>query len=172
MTVRHSLLAILADRPTHGYDLKSAFERSTAGAWPLNVGQVYTTLRRLERDGLVRPEGAGDGARQSWTITEPGREALEAWYATPVDDDPPARDELAIKVLLAVGAGSVDVADVLQSQREAAMDRLQRLTRQKQAADPEAELPWTLLLDALILKAEAEVRWIDLCEARLREAGR
>lgn len=168
MTVRNSLLALLAQGPAHGYALKAAFEGGTAGAWPLNVGQVYQTLRRLERDGLVEPAATGDAERQSWRITDLGRAELERWYASPVDDDPPARDELAIKVLLAVAAEAVDVAPILQSQRERSMERLQRYTRLKAQADPERELPWLLLLDALVLKTEAEIRWLDLCEERLR----
>ncbi len=168
MSVRNSLLALLAEHPAHGYALKSSFEKSTAGTWPLNVGQVYTTLGRLERDGLVETEGVDD-TRQTWRITKSGRAALEQWYASPVADDPPTRDELAIKVLLAVAADDVDVSGILQGQRAATMERLQELTRHKRKADPERELPWILLLDALILKAEAEIRWLDLCEERLRQ---
>lgn len=172
MSVRHSLLAILADQPAHGYGLKSSFEKSTAGTWPLNVGQVYTTLRRLERDGFVESEGVDDGPRQTWRITEAGRTALAKWYRTPVEEDPPARDELSIKVLLAVAADAVDVTEILRAQRVATMERLQRFTRLKRDADPERELPWTLLVDSLILKAEAELKWLDLCEARLRDRKR
>lgn len=174
MTVRNSLLALLADEPAHGYGLKAGFEASTAGAWPLNVGQVYSTLARLERDGLVATSGSGgDRQRHTWRLTPAGREALQAWYATPIVEDPPSRDELAIKVLLAVAADAVDVAGLLQAQRTAGMQRLQDLTRQKAAADPDHELPWLLLLDALILKQEAELRWLDLVEQRLdaREAS-
>jgi DNA-binding PadR family transcriptional regulator len=167
VTVRHGLLAILAERPAHGYGLKSRFEKSTAGAWPLNVGQVYTTLGRLERDGLVKAERTGPSPRGSWKITSEGRAALGEWYASPVGDRPP-RDELAIKVLLAVAADAVDVSSILQAQRVATMERLQSYTRDKRRADPERELPWILLLDALILKAEAEIKWLDLCEERLR----
>ena len=101
----------------HGYALKTRFELSTAGAWPLNVGQVYTTLARLERDGLVEAGGAQDEARQAWRITPAGRSALAEWYDTPVALDPPQRDELAIKVLLAVAAGQVDVSAILHKQR-------------------------------------------------------
>lgn len=169
MSVRHSLLAILAQRPAHGYGLKASFEKSTADAWPLNVGQVYTTLARLERDGLVQSEGLDDGPRQTWLITDAGRAQLVEWYASPVADDPPARDELAIKVLLAVAADGEDVSAILQRQRMASMERLQSYTRHKLKADPERELPWLLLLDSLILKAEAEIKWLDLCEARLRQ---
>jgi DNA-binding PadR family transcriptional regulator len=167
MSVRHSLLALLAGEPAHGYGLKSGFEKSTAGAWPLNVGQVYTTLARLERDGMVTAEGGGDEERSTWRITREGRAELAAWYAAPVDDRP-ARDELAIKVLVALAAGSVDVTKILQAQRTATLERLQEWTRSKRRADPEADLAWLLLLDALILKAEAEVKWLDLCEERLR----
>ncbi|MFN0150437.1 MAG: PadR family transcriptional regulator [bacterium] len=172
MSVRHSLLAILAEQPAHGYGVKSRFERSTAGAWPLNVGQVYTTLRRLERDGLVAAEGASEGARQAWSITDAGRAALSVWFGTPISGDPPSRDELALKVLLAVAADAVDVGAILQSQRVATLERLQQYTLHKRDADPERELPWMLLLDALILKAEAEVKWLDLCEERLRRRRR
>ncbi len=167
MSVRNSILAILADHSTHGYGLKSEFEASTAGAWPLNVGQVYTTLNRLERDGLVEANEGDDPARRSWRITTVGRAELRDWYASPVDDRP-TRDELAIKVLLAVAADAVDVRAILQTQRAATMNQLQEYTRQKMAADPDRQLPWVLLLDAVILKAEAEVRWLDLCEERLR----
>lgn len=172
MSVKHSLLAILASGSTHGYGLKSGFERTTAGAWPLNVGQVYQTIARLERDGLVESEGLEGTARQTWRITKEGSRALSEWYRTPVVDESPPRDELAIKVLLAIAAGSVDVSNVLAAQREATMDHLKRLTRQKAKADPETELPWLLLLDSMILKAEAELRWIDLCGERLRASGR
>lgn len=173
MSVRNSLLAILATQPTHGYGLKSDFERSTSGAWPLNIGQVYTTLARLERDGLVEPLSVSeDSARQTWRITKKGRSELARWFGEPVESDPPPRDELAIKVLLAIAADRDDVSAILDAQRVATLERMAELTRQKQRADPEQELPWVLLLDALILKAKAEIEWIDLCEARLSRRGR
>jgi DNA-binding PadR family transcriptional regulator len=170
MSIPHSLLALLAREPAHGYGLKTTFEASTAGAWPLNVGQVYTTLARLERDGLVEASPSDDASRPTWNITASGRDALGAWYASPVDAGP-SRDEVAIKVLLAVAASSVDVREVLQRQRVATVRRLQEYTRHKSRADPDRDLAWVLLLDSFILKAEAEVKWLDLCEARLSEAG-
>lgn len=172
MSVRNSLLAILSTQPTHGYGLKADFERKTARAWPLNIGQVYTTLARLERDGMVEPESIDEGPRQTWRITDTGRAALADWFAAPVEDDPPARDELAIKVLLAVAADREDVGEILDRQRVATMERLHEYTRQKVRADPARELPWLLLLDALILKANAEIEWLALCEARLTQRSR
>lgn len=167
MSVRNSLLAILAERPAHGYALKSEFERFTAGFWPLNIGQVYTTLDRLERDGLVEPDHASERDRQAWKITRSGRNELSTWFQTPVDDRA-ARDELAIKMLLAIAGESVDISGLLQTQRAAAMSRLQQYTREKRAADPQRDLPWLLLLDAFVLKAEAELKWLDLCDERTR----
>jgi len=173
MTIRNSLLALLAEQPAHGYGLKSAFEERTAGTWSLNVGQVYTTLTRLERDGLVEPTpAAADGQKQTWRITEAGREVLGSWLDEPVAADPPPRDELVLKVLLATATESIDVVPILHAQRVASLERLQRLTRMKAKADPKDELAWTLLLDALVLDAQAQVKWLDLCEERLREQGR
>ncbi len=169
MSIRNSFLALLASQPAHGYGLKSFFEESTGGAWPLNAGQVYTTLSRLERDGLVEAEGDSDD-RRSWHVTEKGRHALADWYDAPVEDRS-TRDELVIKVLVAVATGESNMARVLQTQRSATMQRLQEYTRQKMEADPRAELPWVLMLDALILRAEAEVRWLELCEQRLELQG-
>lgn len=171
MSIRHSLLALLAEHPTHGYGLKSGFEASTAGAWPLNVGQVYTTLNRLERDGLVEAVGVGEGDRQDWRITGAGRTALAEWYASPIVDDPPSRDELTLKVLLAASASDVDASAIVRAQRVATLSRLQQYTQHKRAADPQKETAWLLLLDALILKAEAEVKWLDLCDQRLADRG-
>lgn len=156
-----------ADHATHGYGLKADFERRTAGIWPLNIGQVYTTLARLERDGLVRKETSED-QHHTWRLTDAGRAQLSQWYAAPVVADPPERDELAIKVLIAAATASEDVLGILQRQREATMLRLQTLTRHKVQADLDRDLAWLLLLDALVLKADAELRWLDLCEARLR----
>jgi DNA-binding PadR family transcriptional regulator len=168
MSVKHGLLALLAERPTHGYQLKSSFEKRTGGAWALNIGQVYTTLSRLERDGLVA-EVERDGDRVTYRITDAGRATLEDWYTAPVVADPPPRDELAIKLLIGVAANDVDVEALLQRQRTATVEQLQRYTVHKRRVDPAKELPLLLLLDSLILKAEAEIRWLDLCEQRLAQ---
>lgn len=168
MSVRSGILALLADQSGHGYGLKSRFDASTAGAWPLNVGQVYTTLTRLERDGLVRADESNDTARQAWAITTAGRDEVAAWFRTAVADQP-LRDELALKLLLAMSGRSADVQQLLQTQRAAAMTRLQEYTRQKRTQGALSPLQLVLLLDALILKAEAELKWLDLCEDRLQQ---
>jgi DNA-binding PadR family transcriptional regulator len=167
MSIKHGLLALLERGPMHGYQLRAAFEESTGGTWPLNIGQVYTTLARLERDGLVRPLGDTDAGQRPYQITGAGRSDLAAWFATPVGHRDRPRDELAIKLALALTTPGVDVHAVVQRQRGATMRTLQEYTRLKAGAEPPADLSWLLVLDAMIFQAEAEVRWLDHCEASL-----
>jgi DNA-binding PadR family transcriptional regulator len=167
LSVRFGLLALLDEAPRHGYHLKTAFERRTGGSWLLNIGQVYTTIQRLERDGLVESAG-GEEDRREYRITPTGRAELAAWFDNPVVAEAPARDELTIKVLLAVAAADVDVTALLQRQRRASIEQLQAYTRRKAQADPERDVAFLILLDALIFRTEAEVRWLDACDARIR----
>ncbi len=166
---RYGLLALLAEEPRHGYELKTAFVRRTGGEWAVNIGQVYTTLQRLERDGLVEPIG-GEGERNDYRLTAAGRAQLDAWYATPVVAEVPPRDELMIKVLLAVAAADVDITDLLQRQRRASVEQLQQYTQRKARANPTEDVAFLLMLDALIFRVEAEIRWLDAAEARIRHA--
>ncbi|MEU0565803.1 PadR family transcriptional regulator [Nonomuraea sp. NPDC005983] len=168
MSIRHGLLALLSNGPRYGYQLRVEFEASTGATWPLNIGQVYTTLSRMERDGLVEPGGADDQGRAVYTITEAGRGELERWFSTPVDQSDRPRDELAIKLAMAIAAGDADLAAVVQTQRAATMRALQDLTRAKRTAAKEG-LAQRLVLDSMIFKAEAEQRWLDHCEAVLKE---
>jgi DNA-binding PadR family transcriptional regulator len=170
MSVRHSLLALLERGPMHGYGLKSEFEAATGQMWPLNDGQVYTTLTRLERDGLVETDAETDGQR-SYRLTGAGREELGAWFSQAVRRDLVPRQELAIKLIFAVRSPSADVRRVIQQQRAATMRSLQELTRLKGDSGAGDDLAWTLTLDGLLFQGEAEVRWLDLCEARLAGAG-
>ncbi|MEV5412628.1 PadR family transcriptional regulator [Thermopolyspora sp. NPDC052614] len=134
MSIRHGLLALLSRGPRYGYQLRVEFEASIGGTWPLNIGQVYTTLSRMERDGLVAP-GEQDGqGRVVYSITEAGRSELTRWFATPVAQADRPRDELVIKLALAVTAPGVDVRRIIQAQRTATMRRMQQLTRAKRVA--------------------------------------
>ncbi|TDD07701.1 PadR family transcriptional regulator [Nonomuraea deserti] len=169
MSIRHGLLTLLCGGPRYGYQLRVEFEASTGATWPLNIGQVYTTLSRLERDGLVAPGGTDEQGRAVYTITEAGRAELERWFSTPVAQSDRPRDELAIKIAMAV-AGGVDVAQVIQLQRTATMRALQELTKAKRAAT--GGLAQRLIIDSLIFKAEAEQRWLDHCEAVSKGASK
>ncbi|MFC0529646.1 PadR family transcriptional regulator [Phytohabitans kaempferiae] len=167
MSIRHGLLALLERGPMYGYQLRAAFEESTGATWPLNIGQVYTTLSRLERDGLVRPLPENDGGQRPYEITDPGRTELAQWFATPISRTDRPRDELAIKLALALTTPGVDIRAVVQTQRTASMRTLQEYTRLKSRDAENVELPWRLVLDAMIFQAEAEIRWLDHCEASL-----
>jgi DNA-binding PadR family transcriptional regulator len=173
MSVKQALLALLEEGPRYGYQLRAQFEQRTGATWPLNVGQVYTTLTRLERDGLVEGTGADGEGHVVYRITEAGRGEVATWFTTPVARSQPPRDELAIKLALAVTVPGVDVGRVIQQQRSATMTALQDYTRLKRRAaegrQPE-DLAWSLVLDSLVFSAEAEIRWLDHCEARLRRA--
>ncbi|WP_020142160.1 PadR family transcriptional regulator [Terracoccus sp. 273MFTsu3.1] len=171
MSVKQGLLALLAEEPMYGARLRSEFEARTGGTWPLNVGQVYTTLARLERDGLVEPVGGSDDeGRIAYRLTDAGRTEIDAWWLTPVDRDSTPRDELVIKLALAVTAPGVDVPRVVQTQRTATLKHLRDLTRLKSRAsdEPDAhDLAWQLVLENLLFAAEAEVRWLDHVESTL-----
>ena len=69
MSVRHALLALLSEGPKYGLQLREEFEARTGEIWPLNVGQVYSTLQRLERDGLVESDGSGEAGPQKGNPT-------------------------------------------------------------------------------------------------------
>ncbi|SDD21034.1 PadR family transcriptional regulator [Glycomyces harbinensis] len=164
MSVKHSLLALLERGPAYGYQLRAAFESATGNTWPLNIGQVYTTLNRLERDHLVEALPENDSGQRPYRITESGRHHLAGWFASPVQAADRPRDELTIKLALAVTTPGVDVADVIQRQRSATLRLLQEFTRLK-AAEDHAELAWRLVLESMIFRAEAEIRWLDHTEA-------
>ena len=167
MAVREGLLALLSEGPSHGYQLKTAFEVATGGAWPLNVGQVYTTLDRLQRDGYVTSDEA-DGQKR-YSITAAGREELGGWWSTSPVDAPPPRDELVLKVLFAVQQGRGQALALITRQRTA-LTRLLQERRHAMRGGADAELATALVADALIARAEADLRWLDICEARVMRA--
>ena len=189
MSIRRGLLALLAQEPMYGAQLRTEFESRTGGTWPLNVGQVYTTLARLERDGLVEHDELVDGAGRAdseghiaYRLTDQGRTEVRHWWATPVDRGDTPRDELVIKLALAVTVPGVEIQRLVQTQRTATLRHLQDLTKLKRSTAEETggrgpgeqnELAWLLVLDNLVYAAEAEIRWLDHVETRLaRQANR
>jgi len=170
MSIRHAMLALLQEQPMHGYQLRQEFETRTGGTWPLNIGQAYTTLQRLQRDGLVEPVPDAEGEPERFRLTAAGREQAGSWWSTPVERGAPARDELAIKLALAVTLPGVDVDAVVRTQRTETMRSLQdyaRLKRRIPADVAGADLAWSLVLDSLVFQAEAEMRWLDHVEGRV-----
>lgn len=173
MSVKFGLLALFADGPKYGYQLRTEFEARTGGTWPVNVGQVYTTLERLERDGLVAAEGTNDEGRAVYAITDAGRAALDRWFSTPVADSDRPRNELAIKLLMAATTPGVDVTEVVQRQRTESLRLMRDYNTLRRAADEVDDVAGVLLLDSLVFALEGEVRWLDHVESTvLRRGGR
>jgi DNA-binding PadR family transcriptional regulator len=168
MAIRQGLLALLSQGPRYGYQLRAEFEASTGAIWPLNIGQVYTTLSRLERDGMVAPGEQDAQGRVVYTITEAGRAEMRRWLSTPVARSDRPRDELVVKLAMAVAAGA-DPRPVIRAQRTATMRALQELTRAMAGAEGPAQ---RLVLDSMVFQAEAEQRWLDHCEAVLTASPR
>ncbi|RNL50035.1 PadR family transcriptional regulator [Arthrobacter oryzae] len=170
MSIRHSLLALLQDRPRYGYQLRTEFEDRTGASWPLNVGQVYTTLDRLERDGLVCRDGEDDGGHVMYSITPAGRIEVRGWFTSSVARPNPPRNELAIKLALALTIPGPDAGAIIQAQRAVSLRALQEYSKSRRdttALQRPADTAKMLILDLLIFQTEAEIRWLDLCEARL-----
>ncbi|BCY11549.1 helix-turn-helix transcriptional regulator [Actinoplanes sp. L3-i22] len=169
MSVRHALLALLAEGPKYGLQLREEFEARTGEVWPLNVGQVYTTLQRLERDGLVEADDTAEpGPQRGYRLTDPGTRELADWLRTPPDLSSPPRDELVIKVLAALRVPGVDVRDVIQVHRRALVELMQQWTRLKE--DAGTDLGLALVVDAELFRLDSVIRWLDAAEGRVRRA--
>ena len=151
----------------HGYALCGHIQSASGDLLRVEEGSLYPALHRMEQEGWLR---------SSWRVTEKGRKAkfyeitaqgrteLKKWFDSPVRRSDRPRDEVAIKLALAITTPGVDVAKVVMTQRTATMRTLQEYTRLK--TQP-GDLPWLLVLDAMIFQAEAELRWLDHCEASL-----
>jgi DNA-binding PadR family transcriptional regulator len=170
--MRYPFLALLADRPAHGYELKQELESRFGDVLPpLNAGQIYTTLGRLERDGLVSSEGVEQNGRPNkrvYELTVAGRRAVEAWVEEPTPG-PKLRDDFFMKLVLAAGTGLADPQELIDRRRRSLLQALRDLdghrSRLPDAANPAGEL----LVEGASLHLEADLRWLDLCEQRLTD---
>jgi DNA-binding PadR family transcriptional regulator len=173
MSVRHALLALLSGGPKYGLQLREEFEANTGQVWPLNAGQVYTTLQRLERDGLVAAVGDGPdlvpGPQKVYRITETGSAELAEWLRVPPDLSTPPRDDLVMKVLIAARVPGTDVPDVIQAHRRYLVQLMQEWTRLKKD-DNGGDLAFALVVDSELFRLESVIRWLDAAETRLRRA--
>jgi DNA-binding PadR family transcriptional regulator len=168
VSVRHALLALLSEGPKYGLRLQQEFEERTGEVWPLNVGQVYITLQRLERDGLVESGSEGGaGPQKRFVITQAGGAELEGWLRTPAGDIPPPRDELVIKVLISLRVPGADVHDIVQVHRRHMIELMQRYGHLKAEA-AEDDIGLVLIADAELFRLEGIVRWLDAADTRLK----
>jgi DNA-binding PadR family transcriptional regulator len=171
--MRHAILALLAQQPGHGYDLKSRLEQDFGAAWPsVNIGQVYATLGRLERDGLVASEAVQQESRPEkkvYELTAGGRDALRQWL-TSETEVPRVTGEIFVKLLFAGLPGLAGLADrrlLVERQRARWLQALRDVNARALAGDPAA--PGTLLLEGAILHLQADLKWLELYEAQLEQ---
>jgi DNA-binding PadR family transcriptional regulator len=171
LSVRHALLALLSEGSKYGLQLREEFEAHTGEVWPLNVGQVYATLQRLERDGLVESDGTSDeGLQKSFRMTTEGEQELARWLRTPPDLSSPPRDELVMKVLVALHVPSADVHVVIQAHRRYLVQLMQQWTWIREDDAPD-DLSTSLAIDAELFRLDSVVRWLDAAEARVNRAA-
>ncbi len=162
MSTPHVLLGLLAGGTKHGYDLKRAHDERLPQARPLAYGQVYATLGRLVRDGLVAPAGqerlAGPD-RTAYALTEEGRDALDLWLSTVEPPMPHVNSTLFAKVVVALLVADVARARTyLIAQRRAHTDRLRELTALK--TNPTATVDDVVAADYAIAHLDADLRWL------------
>ncbi len=171
MSVRHALLALLSEGPKYGLQLREEFVARTGEVWPLNVGQVYTTLQRLERDGLVESDDTAEaGPQKGFRITPDGEQELADWLRTPPDLTAPPRDELVIKVLVAVRVPGTNVHEVIQVHRRYVVELMQQWTRLKED-ESDGDLGLALAVDAELFRLDSVVRWLDAADGRIKRAA-
>ncbi len=160
-----ALLGLLCPQPSYGYDLKQNYDRFFGSRKPLAFGQVYATLARLIRDGLISALGeeAGDGPdRKRYSVTESGRERIAQWMFTPDTPSPHLQSNLFAKTVIALLLDD-NAESLLDIQRAEHMSRMRELTTLKRSAS----VAHVLLYDHAIFHIEADLRWIDLTSARL-----
>lgn len=161
MSVKHSLLALLYERPCHGYELKTGFDELVENLWALNTGQVYTTLDRLERDGLVTSPGHDKKDRKLYTITELGKEELWLWMKNPVERSL-LKDEFYFKYLCASHIDYKEKKDMVQAQKQTVMKDVLHLTRLKNQMKLSEQKTMKMLMEGALLHLEADIKWLDM----------
>ncbi|HEY2815365.1 MAG TPA: PadR family transcriptional regulator [Acidimicrobiales bacterium] len=164
------LLGLLDAEPRYGYELKAVFERFLGGTWPLNIGQVYTALSRMERDGLVDCQVVPQDLlpdRKVYALTGKGRRELRAWLAEPDTGPVSLRDEFFLKIAIA-SLNDERPREVINRQRTEHLSALAELGRLQH--DPNLDPATGLLLEGAMLRLEADLKWLDVCEDRLKNS--
>jgi DNA-binding PadR family transcriptional regulator len=167
VSVRFGILGLVRERPRRGYDLLLDFLALAGGSesWDVKPAQIYATLTRLEAAGLVHASG-GEGESRVWGITESGSAELDAWLDSPTPGPRPG-DEFFVKLMLRLRLGAGEPRELLKLQRASLLRELHEVQSRRQGRSAESELAHILLLDQAAMRLEADLRWIDMVEARL-----
>jgi DNA-binding PadR family transcriptional regulator len=162
LSLKYGVLGLLTNGPLHGYEVKNRFEAMLGGTWEVNIGQIYTTFQRLERDGLVRPAGPrGDRGKQTYELCPKGRKALDEWLAEPDSGPQTLHEDIYVKLLLATRIANGDLRPLLARQKRAYLQRLRDLNRLEERARRDGRIDLARLVRGALLHTEADVKWID-----------
>ena len=179
MSIKYAILGILAEKDRHGYELKAEFDSRVGEFWSLNFGQIYSTLDRLEKDRLVTHDRQSQERRPDrkiFSITEGGRENLDQWLAKPVPKVRALRDEFFIKLVFMDKTDPTAILELIDRQKMLHLQHMNRLTSRKLAVKKQTDRPKNLtaelVLDAGLFHAEADIRWLTLCEEKIKAGAR
>ena len=162
MSLKFGVMGLLAREPLHGYEVKNRFEDMLGGTWEVNIGQIYTTLQRLERDGLVRPVGPrGDRGRLQYELSSAGRKALDHWLAEPDSGPQELHEDIYVKLLIATRIANGDLQQLLGRQKRAYLQRLRDLNRLEERARRDGRIDLARLVRGALLHTEADLKWMD-----------
>ena len=162
MSLKYGVLGLLTGEPLHGYEVKNRFEAMLGGTWDVNIGQIYTTLQRLERDGLVRPVGPrGDRGKLVYELSAEGRRALDEWLARPDLGPSQLHEDIYVKLLLARRIANGDLQQLLGRQKRAYLQRLRDLNRLEERARRDGRIDLARLVRGALLHTEADLKWMD-----------
>ena len=169
--MKYHILALLATAPAHGYELKQAIDELFGAIQPpMNAGQIYTTLSRLERDGFVEPlevvEQEDRPTKKVYQLTPSGHQALYEWWNASVEG-PYLKDEFFSKLILARATGIADISDMIDGQRITYMNSLKQLAQLALQCQQEQNQTSLLLIEGAIYHLQADLKWLELCEQRL-----
>jgi DNA-binding PadR family transcriptional regulator len=176
LPVRHAILGLLAQRPRYGYELRAALEAVVGGEqnWDVKPAQIYSTFARLEKSDFIVEERVEQDAgpeKRIYDITPAGRRELNEWFASGVQREH-QRDEVYLKLMIAMASGAANPYTLVRTQREHLYQELHGITLQRGGIDPKSELSRVLLLEQAAMHLEADLRWLDMFEARLDEIQR
>ncbi|GAA2385837.1 PadR family transcriptional regulator [Nonomuraea africana] len=167
--MRLHLLALLAKEPAHGYELKQALEQTFGTAYPSpNIGQIYVTLGRLEKDGLVRAvdvEQSNRPNKKVYYLTGKGRDALTDWVDEPTEG-PRVRDEFFMKLVLAPLTGIADRMALINRQRRHYLALMRDLNELAERTDQGNQVAM-LLIEGAMLHLQADLDWLERCQEDL-----
>jgi DNA-binding PadR family transcriptional regulator len=164
MSLKFGILGLLAEEPMHGYEVKARFEAMLGHTWEVNIGQVYGTLQRLERDNLVEAVGErGERGRLAYQLTALGRQTLDHWLAEPEAEPQQLHDDLFVKLMLIRRLANGNLEGLLMRQRRVYLQRLRDLAELGRRVRDEQRPDLLLLIKGAVIHTEADIKWLDAC---------